>query len=355
MMRSVDPSPELLDAVRDGVGTRVVSSAPLRESDDRPVWRMGLADGASVVVKAVMQSDRTEELWANVRSDAAALQLAAGSGVAPELVFLDEGGRLFVQEDLGIGRSLADLLLADDADAASAGLGAFATSLGRLHGATVGTAGQPRRLLFGSPVAALQNLRPVLSELGIDISDAAVGDAEVINHEIAEPGPWRALVHGDACPDNTLLRADGTVAFFDFEMGGGGHALLDTVYLHLPFPSCWCANRIPAPVISGAEAAYRAAAPTVANDSFAAGLASCAGAGALTTVDWHLQRMLGRDSPWGIATVRQRPAVRLRAFSDLAHRADRFSALATLARHLADVLEARWGDLEPLPLYPAFR
>ena len=196
----------------------------------------------------------------------------------------------------------------------------------------------------------------MLTDLGLVIDDAVEGDVAAVQLAISEPGPWAALVHGDPCPDNTVIRADGTVALFDFEHAGCGHALLDAAYFHLPFPTCWCVNRLPRDVAADADAAYRDARGELgADSSYDGALAAAVASGALCSLEWHLAPALQRDGTWGIATVRQRQATRLRSLATAAERAGQFEALANFALRLAATLTDRWTSLEPLPLYPAFR
>ena len=59
------------------------------------------------------------------------------------------------------------------------------------------------------------------------------------------PGPFHAYIHGDPCPDNVFF-IDGEMLLIDFEFGRFGHALRDALYGRMPFPTCWCCNRLPA-------------------------------------------------------------------------------------------------------------
>ena len=352
----MEATPSVVDAVADGCRSKPVSWDLLRDSEARPVWRVSLADGQSVVVKAVVgEGPEADERWATVRGDGVALKAAAASAVSPNLILIDDERRVFIQEDLGRGQSLAEVLLADDRKLAEAAVIAFARSLALLHAATRGLPGKSRRLLFGSPVELMRRLGPVMAELGVEVDAAVWADVSDVEQEMVEPGPWRALVHGDACPDNTLIRGDGSIAFFDFEFGSGGHSLIDTVYLHLPFPSCWCTNRLPAGLVADADHVYRTTAGVTDGGAFASGLAAAGAACVLGTLDWHLAGTLENDGMWGIASIRSRFATRLQALADLAARAERFDGLRTFAVRLERQLASRWPDLEPLPFYPAFR
>ncbi len=69
------------------------------------------------------------------------------------------------------------------------------------------------------------------------------------------PGPFLAYTHGDPCPDNILTGTSGKL--FDFEFGAYRHALIEGVYAHMPFPTCWCVSRLPAHVVHRMETSYR--------------------------------------------------------------------------------------------------
>jgi hypothetical protein len=74
--------------------------------------------------------------------------------------------------------------------------------------------------------------------------------------QLADPGPWQSLVHGDPCPDNVLL-VEGRARLIDYEAARPSHALLDGSYWRMGFPTCWCAGRTPEDVCVRVEAAYR--------------------------------------------------------------------------------------------------
>jgi Ser/Thr protein kinase RdoA (MazF antagonist) len=309
-----------------------------------------------MIVKAVQAGHGSDESWVNLRTEARALRLAESSGVTPALLLLDGEQRLLVQEDIEGSHSLADVLLGTDGAAAREALVRYGAALGRLHAATPLDSAPGDGLPLSRPRAALERLRPVLTDLGLVLDDAVEGDVAAVQVAISDPGPWAALVHGDPCPDNTVIRADGTAALFDFEHAGHGHALLDASYIHLPFPTCWCANRVPDDVAADADAAYRDSLGELgADSSYEAALAAAVASGALCALEWHLAPALERDGTWGIATVRQRQATRLRSLATAAERAGQFEALADFALRLAATLTDRWARLEPLPVYQAFR
>jgi len=268
-------------------------------------------------------------------------------------------------EDLGEGGSLADLLLGDDAARAEAGLVQFAVALGRLHAATIGQMEEWDRLLveFGASAADIrrsisdvskempEKLRSVRGTLGVPTSAAVDEEAVGVLAAVSNPGPFLAFVIGDTCPDHHRYDANGHLRFFDFEGCGYRHALLDAAVGRMPFPSCWCVNRLPDLIPPRMEAAYRAelvtGCPEAAEDAiFCAALVdACAWwMLALVTTYWPLAEALHEDRRWGIATMRQRQLLRLDTFATATEVYGHRPALGELAFETAAQLRAPYRD-----------
>src|SRR5690606_26468423 len=92
--------------------------------------------------------------------------------------------------------------------------------------------------------------------VGVVVDAAFDSDVQQVDALLAAPGPFRALTHGDPCPDNERL-GPGGVVFFDFEAGGYDHAFLDAAYLVMAFPTCWCVGNLPPEVLAEGQAVYR--------------------------------------------------------------------------------------------------
>jgi hypothetical protein len=194
-----------------------------------------------------------------------------------------------------------------------------------------------------------------LARIGLD-GDAALRDElDELASAFAGAGPFQAYIHGDPCPDNVLWTAAGP-RLIDFEAGGIGQALLDGVYGEMAFPSCWCANRVPDPVVRRMETSYRhklaRGCPAATDDRLfdVAYAAAC--------VAWLLVilRVAGRpDSRWGIASVQQRLAYRAERVARVCAERRCLPAFGRLAESITVWVRGRLPDLEPLPLYPAFR
>src|SRR5262249_24245809 len=56
----------------------------------------------------------------------------------------------------------------------------------------------------------------------------------LLSSRLSDPGPWLTLIHGDPCPDNSLLVGE-HVRLIDYEFSQPSHALLDRTYWRLDF------------------------------------------------------------------------------------------------------------------------
>ena len=190
----------------------------------------------------------------------------------PKVYGGDKGAGIIVLEDLGAGDTLADLLLGGDRAAAEAALISFSETLGRMHAFTIGRVDEYAALhgtlakesSASKPWLArhnfedrVRNFKQACDAFGVAVTAPFENELGVVAARIHEPGPFLAYIHGDPCPDNALY-SHGIVRLVDFEFGGFGHALLDATYGRMPFPTCWCVNRLPAGIVALMESSYRA-------------------------------------------------------------------------------------------------
>ena len=156
------------------------------------------------------------------------------------------------------------------------------------------------------------------------------------------------------------LHQNGNLHIIDFEFGQMGHALIDIAYGRMIMPTCWCCNRIPQEIVAKMETAHRkliaTQVPQAEDDQvYDAAMAHVCGFWMSNTLNWLLSRADKKDSKWGIATVRPRIMARLEAFIHTAEQTNLLPGFRGTASRLHDTLSKRWADVEPLPLYPAFR
>ena len=342
-----------------GSGSEIRGAAEIW--DRSHVLRLQVTTGRSVVLKR-RSGERTESFGIEL----AALEYlnAMPAPVAPRLLAADADAGLLLMEDLGPGATLAGALLAGDRVRATAGLVSYAEALGAMHAWSMARpgefAGLRARYAPGAPPgpawlgAVARGRGPFLRDtaaLGLPVAGVAA-ELDELSFLLNGAG-FTALVHGDACPDNVRLQADGG-RIFDFECSGWGPVVLDAAYLLAPFPSCWCFASLPAEVTAQALEAYRAVVR-------AAGLElgpdwDAAMAAAVAT--WIVARgpqvtaVLEEDQDWGTTTMRPRLLAWLGNFTGAAGRAGVLPRLRDLAGALAEHLRSRW-PATAVPEYPA--
>jgi hypothetical protein len=344
-----------------GAEVRFVASEPLTE--EHSVFRCTVSGEVAGPRSVIVRTHRLKGGWRTDPSyflnDYAATRFlhAIGSPVAVRLLGADPAAGVQMTEDLGTGTSLDDLLGRTDRAAAADGLVRWARALGELHAATVGRADEYYRLRASlGPVdpashrtrlversvetawAALatgvaeRNWSPVTDQVGADVAE--------LLHTLREPGPFLALSNGDACPYNSRITSEG-VRFFDFELAGFRHCLLDGAFLRMSFPSCYRWGRLPDDVRTAAEDAYRAALGTFDDDAYRRGLVAACGAWAIV----HAVQLADPSQQAQLRIERLRGVVG--GFVDVARAEGWLGALATW-------LEQRAGTTEPARFYPAF-
>src|ERR1700722_381277 len=284
--------------------------------------------------------------------------LLAGDAVQGVLVFEDFGGEL---------ASLVHPLLHGSSADAERALTAYASALARLHVKTIGRQKDHAEIVRSAfPFARISPpgqgwiegiARKVLSLLGGAIPP---DELQLMQGRLERPGAWLSLVHGDPCPDNVLLAADGSAHLIDFEFASPGHALSDAAYWRMGFPTCWCAGQVPRAVSGGVDRAYRAILsefiPEAADDDVFEDESAIIGA---TWLFGSLEHMLGRalseDTDWGVASRRSRILYYLESSIEMTARADVLRQTRRLAATWLDDLRRRWPACQPLAPYPAFR
>ena len=331
------------------------------------------SDTAETVIVKGYDADRSGEGWAR---EAAALTALAGLHTqSPAVVAVVASPPLVVMEDLGPGDSVATALLGADPATAGRAVLDWAEALADLHVATWNNVGGFVAALseLAGPVPAdpeampdvltdgITRLRRVADPLGVAVSESVTH--EVLEVVTALGGDVRVVSPFDACPDNNIRTAAG-LRLIDFEGATVAHPAWDIAYLCVPWPTCWCAWRMPDSVAERAQQAWRdrvraglalgGPEPDWAGMDVAVRLASLVWC--LVTVGWFLPRALtdhraggeGVNSPLLRAVVQNR--LGLVATSDV----PQLAASRDLARQLSARLTSRWQS-ERLPLAPAFR
>jgi hypothetical protein len=274
------------------------------------------------------------------------------------------GSRVF--EDLGARlTSLVDPLLEGTAEDAERALRLYATALGRLHSDTVNClsthhetfesvfgSGRPRRVPGWN---AEKDAAMVVDEIG---GTPPASELALLSSRLSDPGPWLALIHGDPCPDNSLLVGE-HIRLIDYEFSQPSHALLDGTYWRLGFPTCWCAGRVPTDVTARVEAVYRIelgnSIPVALDDTaYSIELAYMSAVWLFSSLARRLSVALKRDQTWGIWSIRGRLLWYLEAVSQMTDAANVLPGINKTAQDWLSELRRRWPETTPLGLYPAF-
>lgn len=360
---------EVLRAAAGALGAARLEpqGTPLR-GGDRAVVIRALVDGgpASVVVKAFDPARAGDGF---VR-EAAALRVAGErDGPIPRLLAVAAEPPLVVTADLGHGANVADALVGTDPEAAVAALVGWADTLAHLHRATAGAAADFADALAafagdlrvdadttpGMLADAAGRLERTLPQLGVTPTTEAL---EALRH--VPVGETLALSPGDTCPDNNVTTATGLV-LVDFEAATVRAVTWDVAYLEVPWPSCWCAWRLPPDVAHAIVARWRAAVlpalPSAAHAGFEANLAAATVAWAFVSASWFLDRALADDPPPTDPRLSGLVPSRRAMIQHRLTAAAESEALPPLGALAAEVLAAtrrRWGVVA-LDLAPAFR
>lgn len=310
--------------------------------------------------------------WAGNRFlDALGLETPLSAG----LIGGDRQAGLIVLQDLGKeGKSLADCMQGASQEELETALISYAASLGRLHAATTGKEEEfmsMRRECGGTEkgragegkrwrTETVATFRTLCTTVEVTLPEGFESEADLVEKTIDNPGAFWAFSPGDACPDNHRLTESRYVRFFDFEFAGFTHAFLAAAYFYLPFPTCWCVNRLPGEMVLKMERAYReelaTGCPEALDDAiFYPALLSACAFWTITTLTWGWEGMLEKDNTWGISTLWQRHLLRLSNFAEMSQQHNMFPALGETARLLRDALRERFADVEEMPLYQPFR
>jgi aminoglycoside phosphotransferase (APT) family kinase protein len=336
----------------------------------------GATKAKSIIIKATLTPDydadavSAYEASGFVKEWAATSYLARhapGHAFTPNLLTYNLKEGVLVYDDLGDGLpSLVSPLLHGTAQEAEQALTAYAEALGALHRATIGCRDAHSEILReGFPTAAIPPPAHHWIEKVARVPHALLGgefpedEADLILERLRQPGCWQALVHGDPCPDNVLLTADGRAALIDFEFARPSHALLDAAYWRMGFPTCWCAGSVPTEVGRHLDRAYRSAIADVVpvasdDDEFCRESAIIDAAWLLGSLAWLLEGALGEDGTWGRATNRARIITYLERAICSAEEANVLPRLRTLAATWHRDLRRRWPDTALLSDFPAF-
>lgn len=307
--------------------------------------------------------------------------------LAPRCYGGDAERNLLVLEDLG-GESAPNtsaLLAGADPEAAEQELLEHVTLLARLHGSTLGRADDYQRLrsslgsqpagqeLYTDPwsqarrtpspcsgvIRAITRYHAVFARVGVRAEAGVDADiAEATQRVEDDPGPYLGFCKGDQHLGGDYLRTcDGRRRLYDFDASGFRHVLIEG----MPGRMTWgCYGHLPARVVSGMEAAYRAElvryCPTAADlTTFQRALADAGARWNVFHVVHRLPVALERDGPQGPTTMRRLRLAWIEAFAELSEEMGHYPSLGRSAHALALRLRDLWSiEGRPQPAYRAF-
>jgi aminoglycoside/choline kinase family phosphotransferase len=172
------------------------------------------------------------------------------------------------------------------------------------------------------------------------------------------------LSPSDTCPDNNVRTSTGT-RLIDFEAATVAHPAWDLAYLTVPWPTCWCAWRLPEATADRAlqawwdrvTASLPPAAPRPDRAAFDQEVRLAAAVWCLVTAGWFLPRAQtdGRAGGDGTPPSPQlRDVVQHRLGLVATGELPELTESRELAGRLSAALEREWRR-QPLLLAPAFR
>ena len=384
----IDAAAQLLSQ-QAGVSVQLTNVECISEEDRRNrLLRVGVENPpvglpASLIIKQVVaqaynpdqiNSEDTQRFFRDWAGAEFLSSLPGDPAHGPRFYGGDRQLGFIILEDLGAEqRSLVEPLLEGNAASAEAALIRYMTRLGKLHADTIGKAAEFQTLLQqanpawvgepvmqGEPPLGIPHFTEILTEFGLPVEAGLLNELEGMYERVEQPGAFSTFLHTDLCPDNMFFIGD-DVRLFDFEGARFGHALIDATYARILFPTCWCCNRVPQPVVVKVEAAYRAelirGCPAAADDRlFTQALGDVCGFAMLEWLRWlQLVPTAQEDHQWGLASLRTRVLARLEAFINTATEFDLLPHLCQVAEQLLATLQTRWPEVEPMPYYPAFR
>ncbi|EFH83846.1 hypothetical protein [Ktedonobacter racemifer] len=364
--------------VRLGEGEELQGSARSR------VLRFPVLEGPDTAPESVIVKHTNSEAFARESGSDAAWQLFndwaslqflgqvdASEPFAPAFYGGDAQVGLYVMEDLKAGTRLDHLLLGSDAEAAEAGLMAYARLHGRLHALTAGREAEYLRIREQLGPAESSNsyynyewlssaLYEIAELLDVPVAPGAEEELQSLRDFLLAPGSFNVFVQSDAAPDNFLF--DGANwCLLDFEGARYTHALLEGVYCRMPFPTCWCVYHMPEPLIQRMEAVYRAelakGCPEAADDALF--YPALVGACVAWALSFHammrpLEKMLEQDRLLIALTDRQRFLLYLNSAAQACASFGYLQAVGDTLRTCAQQLTQRWPEAADPPYYPAF-
>lgn len=245
-------------------------------------------------------------------------------------------------------------------------------ALGRIHATTAGKRSVYETILTSlgevpdqptdeSQIGQMKRRYRVMSEaIGITPHPGSEKDLVVAMNALLNPGPLEAFIHGDPGPSNALYK-DKVCRIIDLEASRYGNALLDGSFIHMQFPTSWCAGQLPGSLVQDLEALYRRelikGCPAADDDAlFYRRIADISVVRAVRAWrPWTGTNLIEEDAEWGMATMRQRAIARIGNAVSRTEQLGYLEAIGSTFKTMLDELHAIWPEeVHSIPNFAAF-
>ncbi len=341
------------------VADALLSQSPTAVED----WLVLQETGRSIVLRGsgVVAKHPYEGSSATFAHEVAALRFLnrRRPGLAPRLIAVDLEAQVLLLEDLGAGKSLADALLGSDANDARQAIDEYIDALAALHMATLGTDDGTAPSLVWMETLVERALAELSGEppSGVPrLGGEAYQEAALLLERLSSNRARNVFSFGDMCPDNNLRTSEG-MRFFDLEGAGFVNASADLAYIAMPFPTCWCSFDLPEGVRRSALDRYtsRVGDSKAVDDLPLALLLFAFLATALSSAYSEPAELVAEHEGVELPAARQWLLHRIERALEHPDIDAAAPALSSWLRQAHEALTARWPDVAPMPIAPAFR
>lgn len=350
----------------DRCGEKVSLKKPvvLKESSRSFVVRADISGPATFASSVIVKQIRAQPFcgFSDYAATQFLTQLGIAEGLSPAFLAGDVHQHVYILEDLGGSRSLADvlgepepaqalrtlrLLASKSAQLSIAGYG-HETKWNQLRGTLPGATETGRHTEIRRWREALPRALTWFETAGIPVSPEILDVLECIQMEFEEPGNLLSFTHGDPAPTNNHIAENGEVRLLDFEYGAYRHVLYDLTAWDTLCP-------LPRAAVTEMIEAFRATAmpafPLLGDETlFQTAYAKICAYRAMAILSWIPTDILNANRPWVDEGWTARHAV-LAAVDRLVFTTRSISYLAPLtnaAMRLFNDLSRQWPEVVPM-------
>lgn len=349
---------------RCGEKVELKNSVVLKESSRSFLVRANISGPASFGPSIIVKQIRSQPScgFSDYATTQFLTQLGFTEGLSPAFLAGDVHQRVYILEDLGGSRSLADVLGEPDLAQALLTLRLLAsksaqlsimgyrqeTKWNQLRGTLPGATETGRHAETRRWKEALPRALTWFETAGIPVSPEILDVLECIQMEFDEPGNLLSFTHGDPAPTNNHIAENGDVRLLDFEYGTYRHVLYDLTAWDTLCP-------LPRATVTEMIAAFRATAtptfPLLGDETlFQTAYAKICAYRAVAILSWIPTDILNANRPWVDEGWTARHAV-LAAVDRLVFTTCSIPSLAPLtdaAMRLLNDISRQWSEVMPM-------